>query len=63
MHRLRVFGVIPGTSAPQVVAEIKAHPSLVPNKDSRQRIINHLADLEIDVVSVQLIEEATVELH
>lgn len=63
MNRLKVFGVIPGMEEEQLVAEIKAHPALTQDGASRRRIIEHLAKINVDVVSVQVVEEAMVELH
>lgn len=63
MHRLRVFGTIPGVQESQLLAEIKAHPALAPNEGSRRRIVEHLALLDVEVDSVQIVEEASFELH
>lgn len=64
MKKLSIYGVtVPDDDAePQLLAEIKLHPSVAPNQGSRQRIMEIFKERGATVMSIMMHEEATVEL-
>ena len=63
MKKLSIYGITnTDQQEPQLLAEVKLHPTMAPDQNSRQRIMEEFKEKGALVLSVQVHEEMAFEL-